>query len=130
MKRKLLVVACGAVSVTMLAAGLSACKGCNGDDKNAAPPENEYLITYRSDWQGANDPDMTVDGSLDEERWQNKKWFTTCAPYDSVGEGAWMETTAFTTKFGLYIGTVLHDYNIVGDGSFNVTQATCLDYYY
>ncbi len=127
MKRKILLVSCSVLAVSAFAVGLAA---CGGDNKNAAPPENEYLITYRSDWQGENDADMNVDGSLDEARWQNKKWFTTCAPYDSVGEGAWLETTAFTTEYGLYIGAVLHDDNIVGDGEFNVTQATCLEYHY
>ena len=127
MKRKILLVSCSVLAVSAFAVGLAA---CGGDNKNAAPPENEYLITYRSDWQGENDADMNVDGSLDEARWQNKKWFTTCAPYDSVGEGAWLETTAFTTEYGLYIGAILHDDNIVGDGEFNVTQATCLEYHY
>lgn len=127
MKRKILLVSCSVLAVSAFVVGLAA---CGGDNKNAAPPENEYLITYRSDWQGANDADMNVDGSLSEARWKNKKWFTTCAPYDSVGEGAWLETTAFTTEYGLYIGAILHDDNIVGDGEFNVTQATCLEYHY
>lgn len=96
----------------------------------AADPENDYLVTYRSDWQGENDADINIDGLLDEECWANKKWYTTCAPYAQVGDDAWLETTAFTTEYGLYIAAVLHDQNIVGDGEFNVTQATCLEYFY
>lgn len=101
-----------------------------GNKPAPADPENDYLVTYRSDWQGENDEDIQIDGSLDEACWSNKKWYTTCAPYAQVGDDAWLETTAFTTKYGLYVAAILHDQNIVGDGEFNVTQATCLEYFY
>ncbi len=127
MKRKTLLIGLTTLAVTTSVCGLVA---CGGDKKDAAPPENDYMITYRSDWQGENDADMKIDGSLDEARWQNKNWYTTCAPYGAVNESVWLKTTAFTTKYGLYIAAVLYDDNIVGDGEFNVTQGTCLEYHY
>lgn len=126
MKRKIFLIS-GLLALVMLSCGLVA---CGGKGNNAAPPENDYMITYRSDWQGENDADMYIDGSLDEDRWQNKNWYTTCAPYGAVNESVWMKTTAFTTEYGVYIAAVLYDDNIVGDGEFNVTQGTCLEYHY
>ena len=126
MKRKVLVVLCSALCVMAISAALVACGG-----GNINPAENEHKTQYRSDWRGKNDEGIDIDGSLNENCWtENKAWFRTTVPSNTDGNGPYLETTAFTTDLGIYIGAVLYDKNLVGDGQFNVSEGTCLEFYY
>ncbi len=126
MKRKVLVALCSALCIMTLSAALAACGG-----ETINPAENEHTTQYRSDWRGKNDEGIEIDGSLNETCWtESKAWFRTTVPSNTDGNGTYLETTAFTTDLGIYIGAVLHDKNLVGDGQFNVSEGTCLEFYY
>ncbi|MDE6398916.1 MAG: hypothetical protein K2L51_06310, partial [Clostridiales bacterium] len=104
--------------------------GCNKKETPVAPAENGVMTQYHSDWEGPHDVSVQIDGVLDEACWQNKNWYTTCAPGDSVGGTTWMKTTAFTTQFGVYMGVTVYDPNIVADSEFNIEASTCLEFFY
>ncbi len=87
--------------------------GCVGQE-SIAPAENTYkgdysLTTYEQS------PDMKVDGILDEEAWQGKKWYeNTYANTD--GTLPTIRATVVITEQGVYVGSEVKDKNLTTDG--------------
>ena len=87
---------------------LSACK----DKKLEAVKDYEW--TYNPEFQDECDEDMTIDGVLDEARWEGRDWLT-----HAQGGVAVQYTTLFTEK-GLYIGAIAKDEDIQWNSRLNM----------
>lgn len=79
-------------------------------------PENEVNSNYNSFLKYEGDPSMKIDGVLDEANWQGKKYYrqTFVGNHDDVMPI--LQVTAFPTNYGIYIGSIVKDSNIVNDG--------------
>ncbi len=83
----------------------------------------EYQYTYNREFVGEMDADMSVDGDLSEERWNNKHYIS-----HTQGDISVKYTTVFTEK-GLYIGAVANDPDITYYGRFDMHNNTCFIIY-
>ena len=105
-----------ALAITMLLCG---CK------ETIAPAENQVSNQVYSFSSFAQSPDVTVDGVLDEQLWQNKKWFKNTYITNSGGLQPIMELTAIPTEQGVYVGSVVYDSNLTCDGQRNPAKHSC-----
>lgn len=80
-----------------------------------ANAENTYKKTYHSFCTLEHDPDITIDGKLDEQYWQGKAWYTSAFPNDTSGTMPTMRTTGFMTDYGVYIACEVKDTNLCGN---------------
>lgn len=81
-----------------------------------AKAENTYESIYNAFCTQEHDEDIEIDGVLDENAWQNKKWFTNVYTTDVSGNMPKLKVTAFPTEYGIYIASVVTDTNLVSDG--------------
>ena len=98
--KKILISVCSILSLTCSVAGITACKD---KDFTAAPAENEYEYKYTTNYEGENDPGIEIDGVLDEDVWQDKKWFTNAFYTDINGTMPKLAVTAFNTEYDHYL---------------------------
>ncbi len=96
-----------------LIAVLSVFSGCT-PEQTIAPAENTYSAKYSLS-TAEQSPDITIDGVLDEAVWQDKVWFTNTYA-SSDGTYPVVKYTAFPTKYGVYIASVVTDRNLTSDG--------------
>ena len=68
--------------------------------------DNSYSWAYQPNSKVSCDEGMTIDGSLNEERWSNKN------KYILKDDGVEMNVTTSFSEKGLYIGAVAYDSNI------------------
>lgn len=72
---------------------------CDGSDFSGS------LWRYpTTDYDGENDPNITIDGKLDESVWTDKKWFANHFYADLNNTMPAFSVTAFTTEYGVYMG--------------------------
>ena len=81
---------------------LSFCAACSSGGGVTGDGE-PYAWTFDKPFAGTPDADMTIDGSLDEAAWQNKKWLS-----QTVLDKTWAATTHFTSR-GLYVAVRVSD---------------------
>lgn len=74
--------------------------------------DKEYTGVARAD----TDSSMVVDGSLDEEAWSGKSYFTTRFSDGAQEGGVSVSLTTHMTEKGMYIGADVKDPNIVNGG--------------
>ncbi len=88
-----------------------------------APLKKEYdsFCTYE------NDADMKIDGVLDEEKWQNKNWFTHTYPQNESGVMPKIDITGFMTEYGIYIAANIQDTNLTNDGDHTMETNSSLE---
>ena len=125
--KKILISVCSVLTLTCSVAGITACK-----DKGftANPAENEYEYKYTTNYEGENDPGIEIDGVLDEDVWQNKKWFTNAFYTDINGTMPKLAVTAFNTEYGVYMAAKVQDGNVVYSGSLDQSKNTTFEFYY
>ena len=80
------------------------------------PAENVYAPKYESFSTYEHDPEITIDGVLDESVWQDKKWFSNTYLANAGGSMPSVTLTGFATEYGVYIASVAKDSNLVNDG--------------
>ena len=99
------------LSVSVLAA-------CGGKTVGELP---EYEYFYEQEFVDEYDPDVKIDGVLDEPMWQDKQYLV-CG--DGDGEVEAYFTTAFT-EYGIYIGGVAYDDDIIWYGRRDMKNNSC-----
>ena len=128
-KKKKIIVIIGILLLVALIIGIGAVLLLSGNKIRQA--ENSYEKDYTSFCDAENDPDMQIDGVLDEDKWRNKKWLKNTYIQNINGLMPKLKVTAFSTEYGVYIAAVAEDTNIVNDGdhtmecnsSFDITVA-------
>ena len=125
--KKILISVCSVLTLTCSVLGITACKD---KDFTADPAENEYEYKYTTNYEGENDPGIEIDGVLDEDVWQNKKWFTNAFYTDINGTMPKLAVTAFNTEYGVYMAAKVQDGNVVYGGSLNQSRNTTFEFYY
>ena len=128
-KKKKIIVIIGLILLVALIIGIGAVLLLSGNKIRQA--ENSYEKDYTSFCDAENDPDMQIDGVLDEDKWRNKKWLKNTYIQNINGLMPKLKVTAFSTEYGVYIAAVAEDTNIVNDGdhtmecnsSFDITVA-------
>ena len=126
-KRSIIVFILAAISICSLVC-FASCKGKN--ESNVNPITVGYEYAYSSQYEGANDPDIKIDGKLDEAVWQNKKWYTSKFYTDIKDIMPKLETTAFTTEYGAYMGVKIRDNNIIYNGMLDLTKNSLIEFYF
>ena len=94
------------------------------------PGEQEYDYVYASQFDGPNDPEIVIDGKLDEEAWQNKKWYTSKFYTDLNDVMPMISVTAFNTEYGTYMGVKVRDDNIIYNGMLYLDKNSLIEFYY
>ncbi len=93
--------------------------------ENIAKAEKQYEGTYNSFTTQECDSFMKIDGTLDEEQWQDKAWFhNTGYNVDDTSFPSY-DATAFLTDKGVYVAYKLKDSNIVCNGQKNMKKNSC-----
>ncbi len=87
--------------------------GCSGTE-NIAPAENTYVGKY-SVSTAEQDPNIKIDGVLDDACWQGKKWFSNTYA-NSDGTMPTIKLTAFPCEYGIYVASVVTDTNLSSNG--------------
>ena len=81
-----------------------------------AKAENTYNAEYHSYCTYEHDPDIQIDGVLDESVWEGKQWFSNTYLANTQDNMPRIKVTGFTTDYGIYIASVAEDSNLVNDG--------------
>ncbi len=76
----------------------------------AYPP---YINTYSNDEDYPHSDAVTIDGKLDEDIWQNKKWFTNTTTDNLKGTKPTFYVTATQDEYGIYIASKSTDANVL-----------------
>ncbi|HBF86860.1 MAG TPA: hypothetical protein DDW54_04180 [Clostridiales bacterium] len=126
MVKKIIVSVLSALCIGSFAVCLTGC----GGPKDVAPAEIKYEYVYSSQFEGANDPDILIDGKLDEAVWQNKKWYTSKFYTDINDVMPKLTVTAFNTVYGAYMGVKIRDNNILYNGMLNPSKNSTIEFYY
>ena len=124
-KKKTIIVIIGIILLAALLIGIGAIFLLSGPKILQA--ENTYKKEYMSFCKAENDPDMQIDGVLDEDKWQNKKWFKNTYIQNTNGLMPNLKVTAFSTEYGVYIAAVAEDTNIVNDGDHTMESNSAFD---
>ncbi len=124
--KKIIVLALTALCIGSIAVFLTSC----GESKAVAPSEKQYEYVYSSQYEGANDKNIIIDGKLDEGVWQNKKWYTSKFYTDINDSMPKLTVTAFNTVYGAYIGVKIRDDNIIYNGMLNPSKNSTIEFYY
>lgn len=89
-----------------------------------APAEDTYIFSAPGLYIYDHDPNMQIDGVLDEDVWQNKKWYHNTYADNVNGKLPAYDVTAFTTEYGVYIGSKVTDDNVYNDGEMTFNKNT------
>lgn len=124
MKRTLIAMLLIIVTVTCVVALVA----CNKSE--IFPEESTYDYEYISTYEGENDLDISIDGKLDEDAWQGKKWFRNTFTNNLDGTMPYLNVTAFTTEYGVYIGAKVEDNNLIYHGEFSRYDTSIIEMIY
>lgn len=115
-KRKIIIAVVVAACVLLAAAGILAWYLLKGRGEQIAQAENTYDSVYHSFCSYEHDPEISIDGVLDEAAWQGKKWLVNTYATNINGDQPWIEVTGFTDEKGVYIASVVKDTNLRHNG--------------
>ena len=99
-----------ALALCAMAVFVTAC----GDKKTGE--KTDYDWKYEKEFTDEHDADMTIDGALDEERWQGQQYLT------HVQDGVTVNYTTVFTEKGLYIGAKAQDPDMKWNARFNFSN--------
>ena len=88
----------------------------NKDNEVIAKAENSYNPEYISVSKYEQHPDIVIDGVLEEDCWQDKKWFENTFYHNVNDTLPRVSYTAFPTEFGAYVAAFVEDTNLVSNG--------------
>ena len=109
MKKKLSIIFL-ALALCVTAVFVTACGGKKTGEKT------DYDWKYEKEFTDEHDADMTIDGTLDEERWQRQQYLT------HVQDGVTVNYTAVFTEKGLYVGAKAQDPDMKWNARFNFSN--------
>lgn len=81
-----------------------------------ADAENKYSPDYNSFCTYEQNPNITIDGVLDETEWEGKTWFKNTYLANTTGTMPVLTVTGFPTEQGVYIASIVYDTNLVNNG--------------
>ncbi|MGI6714174.1 MAG: carboxypeptidase-like regulatory domain-containing protein [Bacilli bacterium] len=103
----------------LLLTSLSLLSGCGVE--LIAPTLDDYIYNYEEVFQDSYDPDMKIDGVLDEARWSNTNYLH-FSEYDCD-----LAVTSFFTVYGIYIGGKAIDREMTYYGRFDMKNNSGFD---
>ena len=106
MKKKISIILL-AIALCVTAVFVTACGGKKTGEKT------DYDWKYEKEFVDEHDADMTIDGELNEERWQGQQYLT------HVQDGVTVNYTTVFTEKGLYIGAKAQDPDMKWNARFN-----------
>ena len=109
MKKKLSIIFL-ALALCVTAVFVTACGGKKTGEKS------DYEWKYEKEFTDEHDADMTIDGALNEERWQGQQYLT------HVQDGVTVNYTTVFTEKGLYIGAKAQDPDMKWNARFNFSS--------
>ena len=109
MKKKLSIIFL-ALALCVTAVFVTACGGKKTGEKS------DYEWKYEKEFTDEHDADMTIDGALNEQRWQGQQYLT------HVQDGVTVNYTAVFTEKGLYIGAKAQDPDMKWNARFNFSN--------
>ena len=116
-KKKTIIVLCIVLAVLLISGGVVAfLLLSDNDDEVIANAENSYNPGYINISEYEQHPDIVIDGLLEEDCWQDKKWFENTFYHNVNDNMPRVSYTAFPTEYGAYVAAVVEDTNIVSNG--------------
>ena len=109
MKKKLSIIFL-ALALCVTAVFVTACGGKKTGEKS------DYEWKYEKEFTDEHDADMTIDGALNEQRWQGQQYLT------HVQDGVTVNYTTVFTEKGLYIGAKEQDPDMKWNARFNFSN--------
>lgn len=109
MKKKLSIIFL-ALALCVTAVFVTACGGKKTGEKS------DYEWKYEKEFTDEHDADMTIDGALNEQRWQGQQYLT------HVQDGVTVNYTAVFTEKGLYVGAKAQDPDMKWNARFNFSN--------
>ena len=109
MKKKLSIIFL-ALALCVTAVFVTACGGKKTGEKS------DYEWKYEKEFTDEHDADMTIDGALNEDRWQGQQYLT------HVQDGVTVNYTTVFTEKGLYIGAKAQDPDMKWNARFNFSN--------
>lgn len=109
MKKKLSIIFL-ALALCVTAVFVTACGGKKTGEKS------DYEWKYEKEFTDEHDADMTIDGALNEQRWQGQQYLT------HVQDGVTVNYTTVFTEKGLYIGAKAQDPDMKWNARFNFSN--------
>ena len=109
MKKKLSIIFL-ALALCVTAVFVTACGGKKTGEKS------DYEWKYEKEFTDEHDADMTIDGALNEQRWQGQQYLT------HVQDGVTVNYTAVFTEKGLYVGAKAQDPDMKWNARFNFSS--------
>ncbi len=88
-------------------------------EESILPAEGAYSPNYEN-FPYPHSADVTIDGELDEEIWQDQKWYVNTTVDNIDGRKPTLNVTATMDQYGIYIASKTQDTNVV-DESGNTT---------
>ena len=105
------------IILTVLSALLLVCASlfaaCNEPNSEIVDRVENYGWSYEREFVDEHDADMTIDGVLNEARWQGKNYLT------FTEKGITMSYTATFTRYGVYVGATMTGDKMVFRGRYN-----------
>ena len=127
--KKNIIVLCIVFSILLIGVGALIFYLLSNKDKEViAAAENSYVPEYLSDSFYEQHPDIVVDGVLEEDCWQNKKWFKNTFYHNVNGMLPRVSYTAFPTEYGVYVAAVAEDTNLVYNGQRSPSGNSSFDF--
>ena len=109
MKKKLSIIFL-ALALCVTAVFVTACGGKKTGEKS------DYEWKYEKEFTDEHDADMTIDGALNEQRWQGQQYLT------HVQDGVTVNYTTVFTEKGLYVGAKAQDPDMKWNARFNFSS--------
>lgn len=127
-KKKIIIIIASVLAVLLIGAGV--CLAIVfGNKEVIAASEHDYQKVYHSYCSYEHAENIQIDGVLDDECWQNKKWFRNTFLANTGNNMAAFEMTSYVDEYGIYIASVVQDTNLVYDGQINNNANSNFEYY-
>ncbi len=113
MNKKKLVLLIAIISVVVAAAVVLGILFLGKKPETIAPYERPYNYDYSDNADYPHSEAVTIDGKLDEDIWQNKKWYQNTTTDNISGGKAKLRVTTAMDEYGIYIASETDDSNVM-----------------